>query len=139
MNTQSQATKTKDVDAVSTPFYVLMDGNQRIGPPVADADPESFIYGFSDKGPYDQFCANCERELKPYPLVKGYLRNQIDEASAKFIVIDADGPQQNSVHAATVKAVLEAHESQSEQVATACCLNFDDATNQYRNPPEDTE
>ena len=64
-----------------TPNYVLMDGNLRIGSKVVrlDAGIEcSAIYGFSDKGPYDEFSANSQLALKPYPLVKGYLRNQID-------------------------------------------------------------
>lgn len=139
MNAKSEASMSTNVDAGDTPFYVLMDGSRRIGPQVAGSEAEAFTYGFSDKGPYDKFGANCEVSLKPYPLVKGYLRNQVDAACAKFIVIDAEGPRQSSLRAATVQAVLEAQESGSLQVATACCLIFDKATNEYRKSPEDHE
>ena len=49
--------------SVRTPHYVLIDGNLRIGPKVVllHAGIEcSPIYGFSDKGPYDEFCKNSE-------------------------------------------------------------------------------
>ena len=139
MNAKSEASMPTNVDAAETPFYVLLEGSRRIGPQVAGAESEAFIYGFSDKGPYDKFCADCELSLKPYPLVKGYLRNQVDEGCAKFIVVDAEGPRQNSLRAATVKAVLEAQESQSLQVATACCLIYDEEANEYQKSPEDQE
>ena len=139
MDAESEASVSANVDFGDTPFYVLMDGKRRIGPQVAGSESEAFIYGFSDKGPYDKFCANCELSLKPYPLVKGYLRNQVGAACAKFIVIDAEGPGQSSLRAATVQAVLEAQESRSLQVATACCLNWDNEMNAYRKSPEDQE
>ena len=80
--------------AASTPNYVLIDGNLRIGPKVLPLDAGmgcSAIYGFSEKGAYDRFCANSQLALKPYPLVKGYLRNQIDALgeALKLVVIDA--------------------------------------------------
>ena len=139
MDAESEASVSTNVDVGDTPFYVLMDGSRRVGPKVAGSEPEAFIYGFSDKGPYDRFCANCELSLKPYPLVKGYLRNQVGAACAQFVAIDAEGPRQSSLRAATVQAVLEAQESRSLQVATACCLNFDKGTNEYRKSPEDQE
>ena len=68
------------VDA-STPNYVLIDGALRIGPKVVpfNAGLEcSAIYGFSDKGPYDKFCANSQQSLKPYPLKRTeYLEDKI--------------------------------------------------------------
>lgn len=54
------------VDA-STPNYVLIDGRRRIGPKIVSSDAGlecSAIYGFSDRGPYDKFCANSQA-LKP--------------------------------------------------------------------------
>jgi len=123
--------------AASTPNYVLIDGNLRIGPKVVplDAGMEcSAIYGFSDKGPHDKFCANSQRALKPYPLVKGYLRNQIDAPgdSLKLVVIDATGPSESYLRAATICAVLEAQESHAAHVTAAYRLTFDAGANAYR-------
>ena len=62
-----------------TPYYVLMEGFHRVGPKVVQLHAAvecSPVYGFSSKGSYDKFCTNSELALKPYPLVKGYLRNQ---------------------------------------------------------------
>lgn len=123
--------------AASTPNYVLIDGNLRIGPKVLPLDAGmscSAIYGFSDKGPYDRFCANSRLALKPYPLVKGYLRNQIDAPgdSLKLVVIDAAGPGEPYLHAATLKAVLEAQETHAAHVTTAYRLTFDEGANAYR-------
>jgi hypothetical protein len=123
--------------AASTPNYVLIDGNLRIGPKVLPLDAGmgcSAIYGFSDKGPYDRFCANSRLALKPYPLVKGYLRNQIDAPgdSLKLVVIDAAGPGEPYLHAATLKAVLEAQETHAAYVTAAYRLMFDEGANAYR-------
>ena len=123
--------------AASTPNYVLIDGNLRIGPKVVplDAGTEcSAIYGFSDKGPYDKFCTNSQQALKPYPLVKGYLRNQMDAPgdSLKLVVIDAAGPSEPYLHAATIEAVLEAQESRAAHVTAAYRLTFDEEANAYR-------
>ena len=85
--------------AASTPNYVLIEGNLPTGPrlvPLAASTECSVIYGFSDKGPYDSFCTNSQQALKPYPLVKGYLRNQMEAPgdSLKLVVIDAAGPSE---------------------------------------------
>ena len=121
----------------STPNYVLIDENLRIGPKVVllDAGIEcSAIYGFSDKGPYDRFCSNSQLALKPYPLVKGYLRNQIDALGdgLKLVVIDAAGPSEPYLHAATIEAVLEAQQSCAAHVTVAYRLTFDEEANAYR-------
>ena len=123
--------------AASTPNYVLIDGNLRIGPKVVplDAGMEcSAIYGFSDKRPYDKFCANSQQTLKPYPLVKGYLRNQIDEPgdSLKLVVIDAAGPKERFLRAATMEAVLEAQQSLAAHVTASYRLSFDEEASAYR-------
>ena len=123
--------------AASTPNYVLIDGNLRIGPKVLPLDAGmgcSAIYGFSDKGPYDRFCANSQLALKPYPLVKGYLRNQMEAPgdSLKLVVIDAAGPSEPYLHAATIEAVLEAQESRAAHVTAAYRLTFDEEANAYR-------
>jgi len=118
--------------AASTPNYVLIDGDLRIGPQVFPLDASiecSAIYGFSDKGPYDKFSTHSQRALKPYPLVKDYLRNQIDVPgdSLKLVVIDAAGPSEPYLHAATIEAVLEAQESRTALVTAAYRLTFDEA------------
>ena len=123
--------------AASTPNYVLIDGNLRIGPKVVPADAGmecSAIYGFSDKRPYDKFCVNSQLALKPYPLVKGYLRNQIDapDDSLKLVVIDATGPSEPYLRAATIEAVLEAQESHAVHVTAAYRLTLDEGATAYR-------
>ena len=121
----------------STPCYVLMDGNHRIGPSVflcdSGAECES-IYGFSDKTLYDRFRTNDQLSLKPYPLVQGYLRGQIATAGHRLqlVVMNAVGPRQPDLHAATMAAVLEAQEKRTSQVATSYRLIFDPEANTYR-------
>jgi hypothetical protein len=93
----------------------------------------SVIYGFSDKVPYDKFCAKSQQALKPYPLVNVYLRNQIEAPdSLKLVVIDAAGPSEPYLHAATIEAVLEAHESRAAHVIATYRLTFDEEANAYR-------
>ena len=123
--------------AASTPNYVLIDGNLRIGPKVVPLDDGiecSAIYGFSDKSPYDRYCLNSQQALRPYPLVRGYLVNQIDARgdSLKLVVIDAAGPSEPLLHAATTEAVLEAQESRTAHVTAAYRLTFDEKANAYQ-------
>jgi hypothetical protein len=120
-----------------TPCYVLMDGNHRIGPRIVQSDSEfddSPIYGFSDKGPYDEFCRNSQLALRPYPLVKVYLRSQISALSdgLHLVVVDAAGPHEPSLHAATMEAVLEAQENRTTHVTVAYQLAFDQEADAYR-------
>jgi hypothetical protein len=129
--------ETKTTNPASTPNYVLIEGNLRIGPkvtPLKAGTECSAIYGFSDKGPYDKFCANSQLALKPYPLVKGYLRNQIDESgdSLKLVVIDAASHTEHCVNTATIEAVLAALQSSSAHVTATHQLTFDEEANAYR-------
>jgi len=124
------------VVASRTPYYVLMDGDGRIGPNVVQLDAKNEclpIYGFSGKGPYEKFCTNSEQALKPYPLVKGYLQDQANTPGdcLKLVVIDATGPSEPNVHAATMAAVLEAQMNKSTHVTTAYHLMFDHQANAY--------
>ena len=119
-----------------TPYYVLMEGNQRIGPevvPLHSGDECLPIYGFSDKGPYDTFCKSSRLALKPYPLVKHYLQNQAKTLGKilKLVVIDAAGPRDPCLRAATMAAVLEAHENRTVQVTVGYRLVFDQEANAY--------
>lgn len=123
--------------AARTPFFVLIDGSLRIGPKVMSLDAGvecSAIYGFSDKPSYDRFRRNSQLAVKPYPLIKGYLRNQIEAASGhlKLVVIDAAGPSELCLHAVTMEAALEAQASCAANVTTAYRLAFDEVANAYR-------
>ena len=120
-----------------TPHYVLLDGNRRIGPKVVQSHAKiecSPIYGFSDKGPYDKFCSNSQQELTPYPLVKVYLREQAGAPGdgLKLVVLDAAGPREPYLHAATMEAVLEAQENRTTHVTVAYRLIFDQEADAYR-------
>ena len=121
----------------ATPYYVLMDGKRRIGPIVvrlqtgAECSP---IYGFSDKNLYDKFCMNSQLALTPYPLVKGYLRTRASalDDGLELVVFDAPGPRESYLHAATMEAVLEAHENRKSHVTGAYRLVFDQQAEAYR-------
>ncbi|WP_436714654.1 hypothetical protein U8335_16925 [Roseiconus lacunae] len=122
---------------VNTPYYVLLDGKHRLCPVLLPTDlkPEGVaIYGFSDKPPYDLFCANCELALTPYPLVKGYLKNQIADSgdAIQLVVVDAAGPHESQLNAATMKSVLEAQEKKSEGVTISFHLMLDRGSQAYR-------
>ena len=120
-----------------TPHYVLLYANRRIGPKVTQVHPQrecSPIYGFSDRGAYDRFCANSELVLQPYPLVTGYLRNQIDALGdcLKLVVLDASSPSEPDLQAATMEAVLEVHENRASEVNAGYRLTLDEESDGYR-------
>jgi hypothetical protein len=120
-----------------TPNYVLIHETRCFGPQVAPLTSGvvcSSIYGFSDKKHYDQFCTRSELALTPYPLVKCYLRDQIGEPgdALKLVVLEAAGPEEPCLHAATVETVLDAHESRAALVTTAYRLVFDREIGAYR-------
>ena len=122
---------------VCTPRYFLLDGDRRLGPKVIPLDSGvecSVMYGFSDKGPYDRFCENSDLALRPYPLVEGHLRNQVGESGSnlRLIVLDADGPHDRCLHAATTAAVLEAQENRAAGVNTGYRLILDPKADAYR-------
>ena len=120
-----------------TPYYVLLDGNRRIGPEVMrslsgrECAP---IYGFSNKGKYDKFCMNCPLALTPYPLVNVYLRNEAGAPcnGLRLVVLDAAGPREHCLHAATMEAVLEAKQNRTAHVSAAYRLTFDREADTYR-------
>lgn len=120
-----------------TPQYVLMSDKRRIGPTVIQLESDaacSAIYGFSNKGPYDKFVASSTLALTPYPLVRGYLRGESDSRGEelKLVVVDATGPDQPRLLAATIETVLESQESKTTQVVVTHQLAFDAAANGYR-------
>lgn len=120
-----------------TPRYVLMDKNGRIGPRVALLEEGiecSVIYGFSDKVTYDSYCLQGQQELAPYPLVKGYLSNQVDSSGSclKLVVIDAVGPHEPYLYASTMKTVLEAIERKAVHVTADYLLKLDELIDVYK-------
>lgn len=126
-----------NVPQIDTPNYVLLSDKQRIGPQLltANSGQECFaIYGFSDKLPYDAFCKNSDLALMPYPLVKGYLQNQLESAGDTILIIaiDAAGPDAAELSASTMQAVLEAHKNQSDQVAVSYRLIKGETSAAYR-------
>ena len=92
------------------------------------------IFGFSDKPEYDAFLASTTLALTPYPLVKGYLQNQIamDVASLHLIVLDARSFQQQILHAATFQSVLESFQNDKDSVAVSHQLELQGSPLAYR-------
>jgi hypothetical protein len=122
---------------VDTPYYVLMDGKRRFGPelvPIPSGTACTAVYGFSNKECYDKFCANGQLALIPYPLTKFYLRNQPDQPgdALDLVVIDAIGPREPCLHAATMEAVLQGQEDRRPHVTGAYELTFDQKAAAYR-------
>jgi hypothetical protein len=112
-----------------TPMYVLLKDKQPLGPSVV-ADPDGtkqrVLFGFTDKGPYDTFIANASEGLRPYPLVKGYLKGllEIEATSKPVIVIDALSETASSFHAATVQSVIACMESNSTSIPITLRLDL---------------
>ena len=128
---------TMNAPLANTPYYVLLDGKQRLGPKLLAlrGGPEcAAIYGFSDKQPYDLFRGNCDLPLTPYPLVKRYLKNQIADSgdTVQLVVVDAAGPQESQLNAATMNSVLQALEQNANQVMLSFRLILDRESQAYR-------
>jgi len=120
-----------------SPRYVLRDGAHPTGPLISQSSSDvrtTAIFGFSDKPEYDVFWNASPLALKPYPLVKGYLQNQIAEVDdwLKLIVLDAITAQQPILHAATLQAVLESMQLDAEFVTVSHRLILDDSSPAYR-------
>ena len=104
-----------------TPRYVLKDGSHPTSPVVEVASAETeptVIYGFSGKASYDLFWKAQSASLTPFPLVRLFLQNQIDQGgdSLSLVVLDATCPQQEILSAATFQAVAEAFRQNSDTV-----------------------
>ena len=122
---------------VDTPNYVLLDRAKRLGPELialGSGQKCIAVYGFSDKQPYDAFCKKSELALTPYPLVKGYLRNQLETADDAILIIAIDpaGPDESVLNAAIMQSVLEAQETKSLQVTVSHRLTRDEQKSAYR-------
>ncbi len=119
------------------PCYVLLSEKTRISPtvkPLQSGRKCLALYGFSDKVPYDLFRASSKLLLTPFPLVKGYLQTLIESVSDELhlVILDARGPKDPRVNAATMERVLEAQKSQSVTIATDFSLEFDEQSNSYQ-------
>jgi len=120
-----------------TPRYVLKDGSRITRPIVSPSSSDAkhtVIFAFSDKPEYDTFLRASLDALTPYPLVKGYLRNQLilDDEWLHLLVLDASGPQQEVLDATTFKDVLEAFQTDSNSVNVTYQLILDVASKGYR-------
>ncbi len=120
-----------------TPRYVLKDGSRPTSPSILQTSSEAqstVIFGFSDKPQYDVFLKASSLALTPYPLVKGFLQNQIaaDIGSLKLIVLDAASSQQRILLAATFQSVLESFQLNSESVAVSHRLVLEESSPAYR-------
>jgi hypothetical protein len=119
-----------------TPRYVLHADRQPIGPDIVRKSPgrsSPAIYGFSDKTAYDAFIGNSEGDLRPYPLMKGYLRSRLAEEHDEtcIVIIDANGPVAASVDAATFANVLAAQNTADPQLVSDFQLTFCPASHTY--------
>lgn len=133
----SKITAPTNGRATATPYYVLMDNHRPLGPEVvrSDSGPEcAAVYGYSGRHAYDQFRRDSETKLAPYPLVKGYLRNQVDASGdgLRLVVVNAVSSCDIVLQAATMLAVLQAQEQQTANVVAAYRLTFDPAVKAYR-------
>ena len=126
----------------NTPYYVLKSGNQPIYPTIGFDAPDtscSCVYGFSDKPIYDKFIKGADQLLTPYPLVKGFLTKMIDDQDSLeskrvclgYVILDATDGAQPVLAAATVAAVLLAHQEKSKQVPIEVELILDPETASY--------
>jgi hypothetical protein len=105
------------------PLYVLLEANAPIRVQLMALDAEESpqtLYAFSDKKQYDAFTAATTRDLRPYPLVKGYLLNQMAAKSdgVRLVAIDVPAPDVEQINVASIESVLEAFEKKSGQVVT---------------------
>ncbi|MHB8899644.1 MAG: hypothetical protein ACYC6Y_12930 [Thermoguttaceae bacterium] len=122
---------------VDTPYYVLMEGSQRLGPEVVPASTGTqcvAVYGFSDRSRFDKFCANCRLALVPYPLTRSYLQHRADTPGdgLNLVVVNADGPGEPCLHAATMEAVLQGQQDRTLHVTAAYDLTFESEVAAYR-------
>ena len=119
-----------------TPRYVLMHDRIPAGPSVMQTSEVEVIavFGFSSKPLYDAFLSHSPMALTPYPLVKGYLQRQVDLGTAvmQLVVLDANGPQQLNLPAATARAIVESLDLKRDEVEVSHELIFDDSSGCYQ-------
>ena len=124
-------------DFVATPYFVLLQQKVRVGPAMVETQADlacSPIYAFSDKSHYDLFVAANPERLTPYPLVQLFLREQtsVVKAGLRLVAVDAASPQDPSIQAVTMEAVLEAHERRLPNLPVTHHLMRDQMSGTYR-------
>ena len=133
---------TSKTKHASTPFYVVRSGVLPFYPKISFDDPETncvCVYGFSDKPIYDKFISSTDQPLTPYPLVNGYLVNQIEDAAKakssaacqRLVILDATDVAQETLSVATMAAVLKAQQEKNPQTPIEFELPFDSSTSSY--------
>jgi hypothetical protein len=123
--------------SAKTPHYVLKDGSNPTRPRLSKSRSDNHtnvIYGFSDKPKYDVYITESPLALTPYPLVKGYLNDQIklDGDSLDLVVLDAASSTERCLNAVTFSSVLESLAIRSESVAITHRLILDAFSSEYR-------
>ncbi|WDQ15207.1 hypothetical protein [Rhodopirellula sp. P2] len=113
-----------------TPRFVLKADGLPIGPNTVPANQDAetqVVFGFSSKEHYDAFQKACSDPVTPYPLVKGYLQNQVEEGSGRrqLVMLDADSPTQEECLAATFQSILASIQSSSDTVPVSHQLHLD--------------
>jgi hypothetical protein len=114
-----------------------MEGSNPIGPAVITALSGNSclaVYGFSGKPAYDRFIANSNRELKPYPLVKGYLQHQAaaGDRELRLVILDADHAGEQTLRAASMNSIFTALSANTDQIDSEYQLSFDSESCDYR-------
>ncbi|KAA5541744.1 hypothetical protein FYK55_16085 [Roseiconus nitratireducens] len=138
MNTASSPTPpASPASQAPTPAYVLLADKQRVAPKLRVDEARAaikVIYGFSDKPTYDLFSENSPTPCCPYPLVKGYLRTELNALpeTLLLIAIDPPAPAGADLDAATYQSVLKAQETRSDTVAIDYRLKWDPDCQAYR-------
>jgi hypothetical protein len=117
-------------------MYVLLKEKQPLGPAVVadrDGTKQRVLFGFSDKGPYDTFMANAQGGLRPYPLVKGFLKGLLadEDAINPVIVLDALSENAPFFHAATVQSVIACMEANASNIPIALRLDLVSGEGEY--------
>ncbi|GAA4441751.1 hypothetical protein GCM10023155_47950 [Bremerella cremea] len=126
-----------DSESFATPKYVLMDEQKRVGPRLEEGISHSsyrVIYGFSDSHAYERFRSHNTNDYRPYPLVKGYLREQLQSDSERIglIVLNAVSACDEQLNAAAMDNVLQALEASEAKVSSRYRLTYDAATLAYQ-------
>lgn len=125
-----------EMPLLATPNFLLLDGTRRIGPDVTTPDSGRSctpLYGFSSRACYETFQANSKVNLKPYPLVMVFLRQECDSSDGdlKLMILESARPDEPKLYAALTATVLKARESRAQHVSPDYTLVFDPKSCSY--------
>ena len=113
-----------------TPNYLMMHDHVVFGPKLTTASAEEgahVVFAFTDKLQYDAFWATMNEKMTPYPLVKSYLRNRLQEDNSVqwLMVLDARNDHETRYQASTFQEVLISMEKRLDSVPITHCLTLD--------------